>query len=393
MGAASDRIVTNSEKRFPTGAELTFLAHRIARVGGMERAAAEVANRLAEVAPVHLVAMLAEADRPSVRISRIDVPFRSSVLRCLSFRLRARKVMAEAADSGPRISIGAAFWPVDVMVMQFCHRAFGHLAGPVRVGWHQRLANLYFRWEERAAFSCRRLQGVIAVSSGVAAEVERYHRYPASQIRVVPNGVDPAVFCPATAEEQRSLREPLGISGSGLVAVFAGGDWSRKGLSHALKAVREVPGTLLVVVGNGGREEGAFRQMARTLGIAERVRFVGQTSHPETFLRMADVLVFPTHYEAFSLVSIEAAACGLPVIMPSVNGATELVRDGENGFLCERSGEEIAKRLRLLDGDRALLSQMGAAAHETSRQFHWDRVAVQFQAALSELTGWSPNEG
>ena len=363
---------------------ITFLAHRIARVGGMERAAAEVANRLARHRPVHLVAAQTEADVPGMRTSITSLPSRPAVLRCVAFRNRARRVMGPAPDD-ILISIGAAYWPADVMIVQFCHWAFADLPFPVRTGWHNRLASLYFRWEERSAIRHPRLKGLIAVSKGVASEMARYHDYPVERIRIVPNGVDPAVFHPLSAEARASRKVELGFGRDQFVAVFAGGDWSRKGLKHVLEAVARLPGTGLIVLGNGGREDGAFRRMVDELGLAGRVYFAGHSSRPETFFQAADVMVFPTIYEAFSLVSLEAVACGLPVLMPPVNGAVELIRDGENGFLCERDGERIAGLLRQLDGDRDLLRRMSEAAHRTSQDYSWDRIAEKFDVALREL--------
>jgi len=367
-------------------APITFLAHRIARVGGMERAATEVANRLARHRPVHLVAAQTEADVPGMRTTITPLPARPAVARCLAFRHRARAVLGPS-PTDILISVGAAYWPADLMIVQFCHWAFADLPFPVRSGWHNRLASAYFRWEERAAIRHPRLKGLLAVSQGVADEMARYHEYPVARIRIVPNGVDPTVFRPLPEEDRALRRMALGFGRDQLLAVFAGGDWNRKGLKHVLEALALVPGSGLIVLGSGGREDAAFRRRVTELGLGERVHFAGHSSHPETFFQAADVLVFPTIYEAFSLVTLEAVACGLPVIMPSVNGAAELIRDGENGFLCERSGEHIAGLLLRLDQDREFLRRMSEAAHRTSQDYHWDRIAERFAVAMGELVG------
>jgi glycosyltransferase involved in cell wall biosynthesis len=78
---------------------------------------------------------------------------------------------------------------------------------------------------------------------------------------------------------------------------------------------------------------------------------------------MADAFVFPSAYEVFSLALLEAAAAGLPLIVPPLNGAEEFLRDGVNGFLIERSVEGVVQgiaRLRALSAEqRARMARQG----------------------------------
>ena len=247
-----------------------------------------------------------------------------------------------------------------------------------------------FRVEERLAVRSRRLKGMIAVSRGVASDMQRHYGFPESRIRIVPNGVDHNNFHPPTEPERARLRKELGLDSERLTAIFVGGDWSRKGLSFVMQALRDLPSVQLLVVGGGGKERPAFEALARELGISKRVKFAGRSNLPADYYR-ADVLALPTYYEALSLVSLEAAACGLPLIMPPVNGTEELLQDGVNGFLCERSAFGVGAALRTLDSDHIRLRQMGEAAHRASLDFSWERVSERFAVALSELTGWQPD--
>ncbi len=370
--------------------ETIFFSHRIARVGGMERATTEVANRLANRAKVRLVAAIAEADRPDVQVTRIPLPKGPAMLRSAVYSLRARRVINQHRND-LLISVGSAAWPVDVMIVQFCHAAFAELPRSIRPhSLYQRFAGAMFRVEEQLAVRSRRLKGMIAVSRGVASDMERHYAFPESRIRIVPNGVDHNNFHPATEAERIKLRKELGLDPGRLTAIFVGGDWSRKGLSFVMQALRDLPGVQLLVVGSGGKERPAFEALARELGISKRVNFAGRSNFPADYYRAADVLALPTYYEALSLVSLEAAASGLPLIMPPVNGTEELLQDGVNGFLCERSAGGVGAALLALDSDRDRLRQMGEAAYRASLGFSWERVTERFAVALSELTGWQP---
>ena len=97
----------------------------------MERATTEVANRLANRASVRLVAAVAEADRPDVQVTRISLPKGPAMLRSAVYALRARRVINQHQND-LLISVGSAAWPVDVMIVQFCHAAFAELPRSIR---------------------------------------------------------------------------------------------------------------------------------------------------------------------------------------------------------------------------------------------------------------------
>ena len=82
------------------------------------------------------------------------------------------------------------------------------------------------------------------------------------------------------------------------------------------------------------------------MGLEQRVVFAGMQKDVRPFLWAADAFILPSAYETFSLVAYEAAAAGLPLIAPPLNGIEELIRDGENGFVVDRCRERIAAALK-----------------------------------------------
>jgi UDP-glucose:(heptosyl)LPS alpha-1,3-glucosyltransferase len=138
----------------------------------------------------------------------------------------------------------------------------------------------------------------------------------------------------------------------------------------------------LYVVGAG--DDAAFRQHAVRRGVEPRVRFVGRTSAPQQWYAAADVLLHPSRYEAFSLVTLEGAASGLPIIAHAINGTEELVTTGVNGFLTEFGGDALRVPLVALRDDAARRAAMSAAALERSRRYAWDRVASEYFDVLAE---------
>jgi len=365
--------------------KIVFAAHRIARIGGMERAASEVSDYLADRHRAAVVTTLSDLSPEKVENCIIKMPRLPALLRSYWFRVRARSEIRRL-EPATSLSVGAAVWPVDVMVVQFCHAAFWKLPAHVRPSsLYQKAAAMAFLREERAAVRSKRLKGMIAVSKGVAEEMVRCHGYPAQRIKVVPNGVDIDVFRPVSSEQKSELRRRYGLEEQDLVAIFVGGDWSRKGLGFAIDAMQGLPSARLLIVGGGGRERPDFERKVAECGLQQRVTFCGRSDKPWELYQMADVCVQPTYYEAFSLVSLEAAASGLPLLMPDVNGAADLVKHGHNGFICERDSGSIRSMLEHFLNDRARLQSMSHAAREVSLDYDWHKIGARFEKALLEL--------
>jgi UDP-glucose:(heptosyl)LPS alpha-1,3-glucosyltransferase len=223
---------------------------------------------------------------------------------------------------------------------------------------------------------------VIAVSKGTARELHEHYGLPMDRITIVPNGVDPARFRPAAdSAAKRALREALELPVSACLALFVGGDWERKGVRDAVDAIAPLADTHLVVVGRG--DGAALLAHATRLGAVGRVHVVAPNPTPERYYAACDLFLFPSRYEAFSLVTLEAAASGLPIVCHSINGTEELITEGENGWLVPFGAEALRERVVTLRDDAALRARMGAAALASSARYAWNRVADEYAAALA----------
>jgi UDP-glucose:(heptosyl)LPS alpha-1,3-glucosyltransferase len=120
------------------------------------------------------------------------------------------------------------------------------------------------------------------------------------------------------------------------------------------------------------------------------VRFFGFRGAVEQFYGAADVLVLPTLYEADSLVLHEAAAAGLAIVVTSVNGVEDLIRDGEGGFVVERSAHGIGAALARLAVDEPLRLRQAAAARARARGMSWDRSTAAVVDLYRQLDSRAP---
>jgi len=151
--------------------------------------------------------------------------------------------------------------------------------------------------------------------------------FPPEHLRVVFNAVDLSRFTPPPHRENRKPVEALLVAHS----------YKLKGVRTAIIALEHAPDVTLTVV---GRDSPApYLRLARRLGVAGRVSFPGPQSDLSLFYQKADFLVLPTRRDSCSLVVLEALASGLPVISTRHNGACEIMRNGEHGFVLDEADD------------------------------------------------------
>ncbi len=373
---------------------VALVAHGIHDRGGMERACAELVRRTHE--QYRYVAVTADLDpelRPLVEHwVRIRVPARPIPLKFAAFFARAGRALRRL-DVDLVHSVGAIVPNrVDVVAVHYCHAgARRALAGSAdeRPGARRvntRLASALAIGAERWCYRPGRVRRFVTVSAGVGEEVAAH--YPGAAITWVPNGVDRERFHPDPDARSR-LRAEVGVDDTTMVALFVGGDWVRKGLAVAIEALAKATAAgsrvELWVVGRGDVDRARAR--AEVSGVGPHVRFFGMRTDTPDFYRAADVFVFPTAYEAFSLAMLEAAASGLPLVVPPVNGAAELVVPGETGLVAARSADAFGDALGVLAAQPEVRTRLGRNAATRSESFTWARAAAETAAVYEDLLG------
>ena len=126
--------------------------------------------------------------------------------------------------------------------------------------------------------------------------------------------------------------------------------------------------------GGEGEERAALERLASELGVANRVSFTGRLSEEQLLDRLGRcrAVVFPPVQEDYGFVTVEAFASRRAVITcRDSGGPAELVKDGENGFVCEPDPESLARAMRRLADDQALAERMGSAAHAAGARLTW----------------------
>lgn len=212
---------------------------------------------------------------------------------------------------------------------------------------------------------------------------------PLGKIAVVYCGVDTR-FAPHPRNQTLAAR--WGLVGK-QVLLCLGALKPRKNLGFLLQVFRQIiagaEGEVCLVVAGGGPEEPYLREQSRKLGIAGHVVFTGHVPEADKvhYYNLADVFVQTSNLEGFGLVTAEAMACAVPVVVTRVGSLPEVVEDGITGYLSTPGSlEEFAVKVAHLLQDGALRSRIGEAARASVLQrFSWQHTARNVEALYQDL--------
>lgn len=226
---------------------------------------------------------------------------------------------------------------------------------------------------------------VVAVSPSTRADLVARGMDPAC-IDVVPNGVDTHHYAPAP--EGTRFEEPT-LLYLGRLKRYKRIDL----ILRALAALGDEPRPPRLLLAGTGDHETALRELARELGVAERVHFLGFVSEEkkiELFGR-SWIHVLTSPKEGWGMTNVEAAACGTPTVASDAPGLRDSVVDGETGCLVPHGNvRALAAALRTLLRDASLRARMGARARVVADRFSWDRSTDLIEGILHRVVRNSP---
>ena len=228
---------------------------------------------------------------------------------------------------------------------------------------------------------------LILIARKTAAGLERFYgrvdRFPILYL-----GLDHTIFNPVRRQTLRDkARRELGLSATEFALVLVGNDWRNKGvpvLLEALAQARDLPVRLMVV----SREDSApCRTLIQERGLEDRVKFVPPRNDIEFYYAAADAYVGPSLEDTFAQPPAEAMACGLPVIVSSANGTSEIVTDGVNGLILSDPTDSttLAAMIRRLYGDRVFRDQIASSAADTTLAYTWESNGRELVKIFEEI--------
>ncbi len=223
---------------------------------------------------------------------------------------------------------------------------------------------------------------VICCSKYMVNELKRIFQVPEDKLYMIPNGVKTEMFAehhPDLAAVRRNHAHP-----DEKIVYFVGRLVHEKGVQVLLDAVPKVlarmPKTKFVIGGKGPNAK-ELHQRAVNLGVANRIHFTGFIDDitRNSLYRVADVAVFPSLYEPFGIVALEAMAAGTPLVVSDIGGFAEIIIHGKNGLTSyagnsQSLADNIVTLLQATDLANKLKKQ---AAHDVATKYKWSKIAEQ----------------
>jgi len=260
--------------------------------------------------------------------------------------------------------------------------------------WYSRYLNylsfyqLYTLHIEKKLFTNPQLRAVICNSKMVKNEIIHYFPAIKDKLHVIYNGVDTDYFHPKARSERDLIRKNLNIPATAPVFLFVGSDFQRKGLLAAITGLVHLNNDArLVVIGGHGKRILKHQKTAQQLRVSDRVIFLGAMQKLAPYYAMADAFVFPTLYDPFPNVALEAMACGIPVITSTHSGAAEIIEQGKQGYVCDpHDTQKLVEAMTALSS-QSLAAEMGQHARQLAEQFNsakqTDQIADLYKKLLA----------
>jgi N-acetyl-alpha-D-glucosaminyl L-malate synthase BshA len=242
-------------------------------------------------------------------------------------------------------------------------------------------------------FSIERSDGLTAVSEYLQRETYEAFQCPECAIRVIPNFIDPAIYDRRRYDCQRRALAPddekivMHISNFRRVKRI-------EDVVRIFDRINQSVRARLVLVGDGPQRQMAA-DLARDLGRADQVLFLGKVETVAELLACADLFLLPSEEESFGLVALEAMASGVPVVGSSGSGLSEVVVDGLTGRLHPVGDvESMAESSVELLADPERWERVSTAARESAvERFSADKIVPAYERYYEEVLAAGPAQG
>ena len=219
------------------------------------------------------------------------------------------------------------------------------------------------------AFWNQRSSRIIAVSYSVRNYIIDREDLPDAMVEIIPNGIDPGVFTPASAQEKEAARIALGLSMNAFVIGGVGRLVPQKNFMTFMEVARRIltstPDVFFVIAGTGA-QEAQLKATVASFGISEHVLFLGHVRDRISLYHALDALLMTSDFEGTPMSLLEAMSSGVPVVAHAVDGIAEVCTDGADALLSPRGDTDgLVNAVKYLVADVEMRGGLSANARET----------------------------
>ena len=306
-----------------------------------------------------------------LRLARLAWRVKAGIVHCYNPRPMLYGGLAARA-----LGIRAVVGSLSAFACQMSDRSYRFLPQP--------LATVSRRNVYRNRLAASTMRFLVAVSSSLGRRFCQSSSVPLDKLRVISYGTDLRAVDRVTVERVSELRQQLCFRSDDIVIGSVGRLVEQKDYPTQLRAfafaAARVPGLRMVIAGDGPLRS-SLEDLTRDLGIADRVRFLGNWNDVPALLRSVDFFALASKFEPFGVALLEAKAAGLPIVATAVNEIPEIVQDGESGLLAvpENASSMAGLFVRLAE-DRALRSRFGARSRAEAQQYSLQAAVAAYES-------------
>jgi len=224
-----------------------------------------------------------------------------------------------------------------------------------------------------------RYRKVICISDKAYDNLVSYLKYTKADVLTIKNGVNLKTFTQAAPIEGFAGENTFRIS---MVAAFR----PQKDQGTLIKAMALLPQDCHLFLAGEGETRPGLEELSRSLGIEDRVHFLGVRKDVPSILKSSDVVAMSSHYEGLSLSSIEGMAVGKPFVASDVDGLREIV-EGAGILVPHQDEKALAEILLKLKEDPALRERVASSCMERASQYDFSKMAEAYFNVYSEILG------
>lgn len=373
----------------PRKKKIAVVVPKYGLVGGGERFVRELTERIARNATydIHVLANRWQSGSSRITFHRIPIVTFPKWLTTISFawfvQRKLKNLKPDIVHAHDRI-----FRADVVTVHSIPHRTWVKEVRRKRI---PSLFDLATSWVEKRMFEKSDCKKVLPVSTLAAEKLCEAYPSVRDKVEVIAPGVDLTRFGQVQPDWRQSVRQEFGIGPDDFLVLFVGMNFELKGLEPLIRAVALAQKQLtikkvsLLVVGKGDVDR--FQEVANGLGIGAHVFFAGVRKDMERIYQAGDVFCLLSQFDTFGMVVTEAMATGLPVIVSNNVGASDLIREGKNGFVVSsewNTGRIVAEIVDLASNDEKRAA-MSYEAKQTASGQSWTKVAAKVEAVYERL--------
>lgn len=378
--------------------QLSLFIHDLTSWGGQDRSVLEIAQYLSQDHDIEAHCFqYAPTKKTSIRFR----PYRSLfskplLLKIFYYHLASWWSQIFRKKGSLRQSTGTASLFAEVIQVQFIHNSWreqDHFkGGSLLRGLYSSVLRSYNRWLEKQVYTKKKTY--IAISQQIKKELQTHFSIPENCIHTIHHGVNTDHFAsvlesPEAKKERQRVRKKIGLRDDQIALLHVGALNERKGLSSSLEALKELHAKghkefVFMAVGAGNPKP--YLNWCKENELEDHVFFLPHSKDIRSYYWASDVFFFPTRYEPFGLVTLEAMSCGLPAFVSRLAGSAELITHRKNGFVLDEIRNPISLSQEVLAmKDERLRQQVANKAREQAENHHWSMVAEKYASVYEGL--------